>query len=435
VIFALLAVLQGPTAPGRADSRDTLPVVSLSEALSRAAHLDPNYVGAAGAVGTAEWVRWSALAIFVVPSVTLSTAATRYSVPTFNFGTFDQRLNSTQALFTASYDLFTGGRKYQAARAAGAELEAARGGEVEQRFLTAMQTEDDFYSVLVRRALTRVAEDQVRRAEEQLSVARARVQTGAAVQTDSLQLFLTLNQSQVALLQQRTALRVAQLELGRRIGLEGPADAQLTPQDSAPAPQLPFSVSDAVERALAQGPSWRIARANERSAAAQLWSARGAFLPQANLSFTSGAFDTKFFPELQKRWALTLTITLPVLDNGLREIALSQASANHEVAQAFRDDLERAAWRDVTQAYDAYETSRSTAALQRVAVIVAQENNRVQETRYRAGATTILDLLDAQNRLVQAQADLVQSLYTTRLARAGLEVMLGERITFTQDNH
>ncbi len=425
-MWALLLALQGPV--------DTMPVVSLSEALSRAARLDPNYVAAAGAVGTAEWVRWSALAVFVVPSVTLQTIATRYNEPTFNFATFDPRLNSTQALFVASYDLFTGGQKYQAARAAGAELESAKAGELEQRFLTAMQTEDDFYSVLVRRALTRVAEDQVNRAEEQLSVARARVQTGAAVQTDSLQLALALNQSQVALLQQRTALRVAQLELGRRIGLEGPADAQLTPQDSAPAPQLPFSVSDAVERALAQGPSWRIARANERSASAQMWSARGSFLPQANVSWTAGRFDTKFYPELSKRWALTLTVTLPVLDNGLREIRLSQASANHEVAQAVRNDLERAAWRDVTQAYDAYETSRATAALQRTAVNVAQENNRVQETRYRAGATTILDLLDAQNRLVQAQADLVQSLYTTRLARAGLEVILGERITFNQDH-
>jgi outer membrane protein TolC len=97
-----------------------------------------------------------------------------------------------------------------------------------------------------------------------------------------------------------------------------------------------------------------------------------------------------------------------------------------------RADLERAARHDVTAAYDAYETSRATVALERDAVLVARENNRVQETRYRAGATTILDLLDAQNRLVSAQADLVQAIYNTRLARAGLEVILGERINLEQ---
>ena len=58
-------------------------------------------------------------------------------------------------------------------------------------------------------------------------------------------------------------------------------------------------------------------------------------------------------------------------------------------------------------------------------MLVARENNRVEETRYRAGATTILNLLDAQNRLVTAEAVLVEAMYNTRLARAGLEVMLG----------
>jgi outer membrane protein TolC len=102
------------------------------------------------------------------------------------------------------------------------------------------------------------------------------------------------------------------------------------------------------------------------------------------------------------------------------------------VARAIRTDLERSAWHDVTAAYDAYETNRATVALEQSAVLVARENNRVQETRYRAGATTILDLLAAQNRLVSAEADLVQALYNTRRARAGLEVILGERITFDQ---
>jgi len=66
-------------------------------------------------------------------------------------------------------------------------------------------------------------------------------------------------------------------------------------------------------------------------------------------------------------------------------------------------------------------------------VVVAQENYRVQESRYRAGATTILDVLDAQLRLTQAEADLVQSRYAARLALAGLEAILGHRL-FTNRN-
>ncbi len=424
MILPLLAAFQVAMA------QDPVPVVTLAEALERAARLDPGYVAAAGQVNSAEWARRAAFAVFIIPSVTLTANKTHYWPPTFNLSTFNPSANSAAALIDARIDLFTGGQKLAGLAASGAALESARAGELQARLTTAMNTESDFYGVLAQRALERVAEDQLQRASQQFAIARARVTSGAAVQTDSLQLALGLAQARVVLLQQQAARRAAQLQLGRRIGLPGPADAAPTPADSAAGAELPFAISDAVTRALAEGPAWRIARANERAARAQLWSRRGAYLPQATLAFTGGAFDTTFYPKLVRRSQLALTVTLPLWDNGQREIQVSQARVNRDVAAAIRVDLERSARHDVTTAYDAYETSRATFALQRDAVVVARENNRVQETRYRAGATTILDLLDAQNRLVAAEADVVQAMYNTRLARAGLEVMLGERINF-----
>jgi outer membrane protein TolC len=430
VILPLLAVLQVTSAQAT-PAQDTLPVVTLAEALQRAAQLDPNYVSAVGQVSSAEWTRAAAFTVFVVPAVTLSANKSHYWPPFFNFATFTAVQNTYSATIDARMDVFTGGQKLAGLASSGAALEGAHATELQARLTTAMNTESDYYAVLTARALLRVAEDQVQRAEQQFSVARARVTSGAAVQTDSLQLALGLTQARVILLQQQATLRASQLELGRRIGLSGAADAAPVPGDSI-APALPFPLQDAVARALAQGPSWRIARANERVASAQLWARRGDYLPHASLEFTGGAFDTKFYPQLSKRSSLSLTVTLPLWNNGQREIQLSQARASRDVARAIRADLERSAWHDVTAAFDAYETNRATTALDRYAVVVARENNRVQETRYRAGATTILDLLDAQNRLVQAEADLVQAMYNTRLARAGLEVILGERINFEQ---
>jgi outer membrane protein TolC len=428
VILPLLAVLQV------ASAQDSVPVVTLADALQRAARFDPSYVAAAGQVNNAEWVRRAAFSVFIVPAITLSANQTHYWPPTFNFVTFTATAKNTYAAqIDARIDLFTGGQKLAGLTSSAAALEGAHAGELQARLTTAMNTELDYYSVLAQRALARVAEDQLQRAQQQFAVARARVASGAAVQTDSLQLALGLTQARVVLLQQQAALRAAQLQLGRRIGLAGPADAAPVAADSVAGPALPFAVPDAVARALAQGPAWRIARANERSASAELRSRRGDYLPHASLAFAGGAFSTSgFYPDQLKRSTLSLTVTFPLWNNGQREIQLSQARVNRDVARAIRADLERAAWHDVTAAYDAYETSRATVALERDAVLVARENNRVQETRYRAGATTILDLLDAQNRLVSAQADLVQAIYNTRLARAGLEVILGERINIDQ---
>jgi len=59
---------------------------------------------------------------------------------------------------------------------------------------------------------------------------------------------------------------------------------------------------------------------------------------------------------------------------------------------------------------------------------VSTENFRVQQARYREGATTILDLLEAQVALSESEAALVQSRYSTRLALAQIEALLGRRI-------
>src|SRR6266487_3405171 len=187
-MLALLAALQFQlqAPPIATTAVDSLPVVTLPEALRRATGLDPNYVAALGQVDNAVWARRSAFSVFILPAVTLSTDAPRYSPPFFNFGTLSFQKYSVQAAVTARYDLFTGGQKLADLSRSAAALEGAHGGELQARFASAVLKEADYNTVLANRELARVARDRTRRAEEQLAVARARVATGAAVQTDSL---------------------------------------------------------------------------------------------------------------------------------------------------------------------------------------------------------------------------------------------------------
>lgn len=257
---------------------DSLPTVTLAEALERSARLDPNYVAALGRVETAAWGRRAALLTFVLPAITLRADWTWSSQLQFvgvdEQGQFLLSKRPVTALGEARIDLFTGGQKLFGYRQADALLEAARAGELASRFAAALQTEADYYAVIAEEELTRTARERVARAQEQFDVARARVRTGAAVQTDSLQLSLELTRASVALLREESALRVAWLQLGRRIGVDGPVRAAAL--DTAPAPPLPFPFADAVRRALAQGPEYREARALERGAQAAFNVRRGA---------------------------------------------------------------------------------------------------------------------------------------------------------------
>jgi outer membrane protein len=422
-MLTLLLALQTAASPAPADS---LPQVTLREALQRAVQLDPNYVAALGQVDNAVWARRSAFSVFILPSISLATTATRNNPPFFNFGTLRQEKYAVQGTITASYDLFTGGQKFAELSRSGAALESAHASELIQRFTTAFLTEFDYYNVLANAELDRVARDRLRRAREQLGVARAKVSSGAAVQTDSLNLRLELTRAQIAQLQQASKLRVARLQLGRRIGTAGPVDA--APLDSALAPELPISLADAITQAASQGPEYRRVAADERAAAALYRSRLGNYLPHATLSWSGLGFDNKFLPSGAKFTQLSLGISFPLWDNMRRELFLSQARVSRDVARAIRNDMQRAVQHDVTAAFDAYETTRESVGLSAQALTAARESFRIQQTRYQSGATTILDLLDAEVNLSQAEADYVAARYGTRLALAGLETILGKRL-------
>ena len=431
ILLALVWAAGALPPAGTAAPADTLPRITLSDALQRAARLDPNYVQAIGAVNNAAWARRAAMSAMILPSVSVGSDYTSFSTSQFNVGTGAPARTSATARIDARFELFAGGRKFATLSQTGADLEAAHATEEQQRFLTALDTEADFYSVLSNHELVDVSRDRVRRAEEQLVVARARVMSGAAVQTDSLQILLELNRARVGLLQDEARLRVARLALGRRVGTPGGVDA--VPLDSARAPDLPLTLVEAMTQAVEQGPEYRAARASERAAEAAVRARRGSYLPSVFLSANETTFGDNFYPVGLTRRTLTVSLSYPLWDNANRELNYARAKNARELARAVRADLERAAEVDVTAGWEAYQTARATSDFSEQALIVAREVFRVQESRYRAGASTILDLLDAQSGLTQAQADLVQARYAARLALAGLEAILGRRLFSDKD--
>ena len=311
-------------------------------------------------------------------------------------------------------------------KSARASLESAEASETAARFRTAMATDAAYYAVLADRELSRVASDRLRRAEEQLGVARVRVLAGEAIAPDSLQLLLEVNRAKLDVLSRDSALVTSRLRLGRQVGLSGPADA--APIDSAVPPQLPLTLEDAIAEMRLRGPDVEAARAAERRADAIVLAEREQYLPAITLGAVTGAYDAEMFPSASRRTQLAVTVSLPIWNGGQRELAVARARAERNVARAERQDSERGAAEVIAQAYHGYLTSRAGIELAISGVTVSSENFRVQRARYREGATTILDLLEAQVALSEAEARLVQARYSARLALAQIESLLGRRL-------
>jgi outer membrane protein TolC len=404
---------------------DGAPVVSLTEARRRSASVDPNAVAARSRIGTALWQRRTALADLLTPNLTAGVNYTHFSSPFFNFGTGAISPNATSATIQGSYVLLGAG-KLGELKSSRASVESAEANETAVRFRTALETDAAYFAVLADRELSRVAADRLRRAQEQFGIARVRVLAGEAISSDSLQLLLEVNRARLAILGRDSALATSRLRLGRRIGLAGPADA--APFDTLVPPPLPMTQEQAIAEVRASGPDVDAARAAERGASAVLGAERERYLPEISVSATAGAYDAELFPSALKRSQVAVNVAVPIWNGGKRELAVARARADRDVARAFRADSERGAAEVMAQAYHGYLTSRAGIELALVAVAVSTENYRVQRARYREGATTILDLMEAQVALSESEATLVQARYSTRLALAQIEALLGRRI-------
>jgi multidrug efflux pump len=422
----ILLALAWPTqVAAQAPQQQGIPTVTLREARERANVLDPLAVEGRVRTDAAAWQRRSAWADLLTPTITLGANYTHFSEPFFNFGTGNITPNSTNATIEARYLLIGQGR-FTTLGQAQAAVREAEATEIATRFRSELTTDGTYYAVLASEELSRVAQEQARRAEEQLAIARARVLAGSGLATDSLQILLELTRARIQVLRTDSALTVARLSLGKRVGSRGPVGA--APLDSAPPAALPLTLEEAIEELGQTGPDVVAARAFEARASAAVWNQRERYLPDVTLSASAGAFDEEFWPSETTRGQIALTASFPLWDAGRREFAVSQARATHEAAKAVREDRERASAERMSQAWNGFVTAQAGLELATTAVVVANENYRIQEARYREGATTILDMRAAQVAVGEAAAGLVQARYNARLSLAFIEALLGRRL-------
>ena len=412
-------------APVVAQQGTAMPLVTLTEARRMAASVDPDAVAARARVASTSWEQRAATIDLFLPQLTANANYLSLSDPFFNFGTGNVSSTATSATLEASYT-FLGTGKFSELKRSRAAVASAEANETAIRFRTDLATDAAYYSVLAETELSRVAADRLQRATEQLGIARVRVQAGETIATDSLQLLLEVNRAQMEVLRRDSALTVGRLRLGRLIGHPGPATA--APLDSAVPPPLPIDLESAVAELRTRGPEIELARAQERSAAAVLLQRRERFLPDITLSGVTGAYDSEFFPSALHRSQFQVALSWPLWNGGRREVDVAVARAERDIARAELADLELATAEVMARAWNGYATARAAVELAQVGVAVSTETFRVQGARYREGASTILDLLEAQVSLGEAEAALVQARHGARLALAEIEALLGRRI-------
>ena len=82
----------------------------------------------------------------------------------------------------------------------------------------------------------------------------------------------------------------------------------------------------------------------------------------------------------------------------------------------------------MTQYLTALTSARKRIDIARASEAASDEDLRVQRERYRLGAATIVEVLDSQINLDQAEVDIVQARFDYLVAKAQIEALIGREL-------
>ncbi len=325
----------------------------------------------------------------------------------------------------ASYDLFTGLRRFSSLRTARLGLAAENARYRESEFSTVLQVKQTFYNAVAARELVDVEVERVERQRDQLEFVEQQVDLGRATRADLLRSQVDLNNALLGLLNARNDARDATFRLAASLGVE----ERVAPAEEATleVEPFPFEREELVAFAMQSAPSVNAASAAAEAAEASVASARSTYLP--SLRFGGGwAWQAADFPPSNRSWSLQVQGSYPLFNGFERETQVYRARAQAENARAQEREAELALRADVDAAYSQIEAALAGIALAEQSVELSRESLRVVQERYRLGLATILDLQAAQIALRESQVDLVNRRFDHQLGIAELESLLGREL-------
>ena len=306
-----------------------------------------------------------------------------------------------------SMPLFTGGRVSNSIKAAKTRVEAGRAilrGVEGDVFVQAVSA---YMDVIRDRAIVELNQNNVKVLQTNLEATQDRFQIGDVTKTDvaQSQARLELGRANLATTQGQEA--ASEQEYRRVIGHE-PGDLAPPP----PLPPLPATGEEAVRIALANNPDIEASSRQAQAAAYDVNVARAQRLPTLS-AVGSGTYVDEFgghiagVPSTGGQTSIGLSTTIPIYQGGEPAARIREAQAFQGQALEQAIGAERGVVAQARSAFALYKAAQGAIASQETAVQaneLALEGARAERS---VGTRTVLDVLNAEQELLNSQVALV----------------------------
>jgi multidrug efflux system outer membrane protein len=191
-----------------------------------------------------------------------------------------------------------------------------------------------------------------------------------------------------------------------------PLPDTLAPGATLATTELPDLPAGLPSDLLAARPDIRAAEQQLIAANANIGAARANYFPRISLTGQVGSASTELsglFKSGSFGWTFAPQAILPIFDLGRIRAGVDAARGGRAIAVAQYERSIQTAFREVADALAGQATYSEQLRAQRAVALAEQDRYNLSDLRYKNGAASYLDLLDAQRSLFQAQQLAVQA--------------------------
>ncbi|RPJ71031.1 MAG: TolC family protein [Acidobacteria bacterium] len=308
---------------------------------------------------------------------------------------------------------------------AGDQVLVSRRGAEDTRRQVAVATAEAYLAVIAARQLLELNERARENARAHYEFADERFRGGLGSKLNALRAQQELSSDEGRVEEARLAVRRAQEALGVLVAADRPLDAAEEPA---------FDVTGATEAAeagadpaaLAARPDLRLLTAREAAATRVVNDSWREYLPEASAVVAPQWITPTGLFAQSRSWSASILFAVPLFDAGERRGRAAERRGLLQLARAERLELERQAVSEVRTAREAVAASERALARARAAAEQANEVMTITDIAFREGATTNIEVLDAQRRARDAETAAAIVEHQLRRARLELLVALGK---------
>jgi outer membrane protein TolC len=298
------------------------------------------------------------------------------------------------------------------------QVQAQRMSALDTRRLVAVSVARAYLTIVAQK---RVIEAAVRARETDrahYAYAHQRFAGGVGNRIDEVRADQQVQSDEANVQQQYVALARDREALGVLVGVGGPLDAE---EPNLQAPTDPVqSMKDAEHRSDVEAADARLHVAAH--AVHDDWTDFSPYLTGTFMPFYSSP-ATVTYPTTG--WEAQLLLTVPFYDGGLRYGQQKLRDVNRDEAQVDLDATLRQARSDVRTAFDEVKRADAALASSRSAAQLAQTALQLANTSYRAGASTDIEVIDAERTARDAETAVAVAEDSARQARLDLLAATG----------